>query len=53
MVIIVGVVVVGRYELLLAFAGKPGRSLCQYVTLHLHLAQLAPQFNEFLALSHR
>ena len=29
----------GRF---VAFAGKPGRSLCQNIALHLDLAQLAP-----------
>ena len=30
---------------------KPGRSLCQYVALHLYLAQLAAQVYEFLSFS--
>jgi hypothetical protein len=37
-----------RGKRILAFAGKPGRGLCQYVTRHLDLTQFSPQFNEFL-----
>jgi hypothetical protein len=41
----------GRYELpFCAVAGKPGRSLCQYVTLHLDLTQFAAQLRQFEAL---
>ena len=34
---------------LLALSCKPDRSLCQYVTLHLDLTQLASQLHEFLS----
>ena len=36
---------------MLVVVGKPGRSLCQYVALHLDLAQFAPQLNELLTLA--